>query len=515
MFPIFPANMTMLAHASSATYQSNQKTSDLVVVITVLCTLFVTVKLLLEWKRKPPGPWGLPVVGHLPFLGTRPVEKFREYQKTYGDVFSLRFGMWPTVVVCGRDTVKSALTHQSDSFASRPPFFSIKSLNNMQGLSFSGFDERYLLHRKIASSIIREFGSYENTGMLDIYREEAHTLVSNFLEMKGQPLNPRSLIYLTTGSTIYQFCYGKGENIREDPDFLRVMRDQDIFQEFFTAGNYFDVLPWLKYILPNRFNRFLELINHFKNAQNEQEKQMTKTFDPQHPRHALDGFLNACLKYNITDSPNEVGLTKAQLIGTLQDFFGAGFETTATTLRWALMYLAEYQDVQSKIQSEIDEKLGRNKVIHIKDRNVMTYTEAAILEIMRIAPVVPMGIPHMATTDVFLKGNLIEKDTVVFFNIASVMEDDYWGNPHEFQPERFLDAEGSLIKEKVDSVGAFSAGRRSCIGKMLAQSEIFYVLVYLLQNCRISKPVGAKYDFQGNYGLSYSPKDYEICVHPR
>lgn len=229
----------------------------------------------------------------------------------------------------------------------------------------------------------------------------------------------------------------------------------------------------------------------------------------------MDGLLNACLKYNITDLPNEVGLTKSQILGTLQDFFGAGFETTATTLNWAFMYLAEYQDVQSKIQEELDETIGRNKVIAISDRNVLPYTMAAISEIMRLSPVVPMGIPHMTTTDVFVKGNLIEKGTVVFFNIASVMHDEYWGNPFEFQPERFLDDKGSLIKEKVDNVLAFSAGRRSCIGKMMAQSEIFFMLAHLLQNCSIDKPENTHYDFNGNYGLSYSPKEYEICVHPR
>lgn len=507
------AKMTMIGSGSN--FHSNQKTSDLVGVVTVLCTVFVTLKIILEWSRRPPGPWGLPVLGHLPFLGSRPVEKFREYQALYGDVFSLRFGMWPTVVICGKNTVKTTLTRDSDSFAARPPFFSIKSLNDMKGLAFSGFDERYIQHRKIASSVLREFSSYDHAGMLGIFREEADILVSSFLEAKGKPFNPKSEIYLATGSSIYQFCYGKGENIREDPDFLKVMNDRAIFQEFFTAGNYFDVLPWLQYFCPGRFNRFLELINHFKNARNAHEIEIKNTFDPMHTRHAMDGLLNACLKFNITDLPNEVGLTKNQLLGTLQDFFGAGFETTATTLNWALMYLAEYQDVQLKIQKELDETIGRNKVIEISDRNVLPYTVAAISEIMRLAPVVPMGIPHMTTTDVFVKGNLIEKGTVVLFNIASVMHDECWGNPFEFQPERFLDEKGCLIKEKVDNVLAFSAGRRSCIGKMMAQSEIFYMLAHLLQNCSIYKPENAQYDFNGNYGLSYSPQDYEICVHPR
>ncbi|XP_062607306.1 cytochrome P450 1A1-like [Saccostrea cucullata] len=504
--------MTILGSKLSMNFQPNQKTSDIVVILTVLSAILVTMKLILGWRRRPPGPWGLPVLGHLPFLGSRPLNKFKQYQKEYGDVVFLRFGTWPTVIISGKDTVKSTLA--LDTFASRPPFFSIKSLSDMKGLSFCFFDERYLLHRKIASSVVREFGGSENSVLKDALREESNILVSSFLAKIG-PFNPSELLYVTTGSIIFQFCYGKGENIRENPAFLKVMEDQAIFKEFFTAGNYFDVLPWLRYIMPGKFKRFLELIDHFQKARKEIGAPIMDTYDPAHPRHAFDGFLNACLKYNITDTPSEEGLTKTQLTETLLEIFGAGFETTASTLRWALMYYAEYQDVQMKVQKEIDEKIGRNKVISIKDRLILPYTEATILEIMRVAPVVPMALPHMTTTDVVLKGNLIEKGTVVFFNIMSLMHDDYWGNPNEFQPERFLDEDGCLLKEKVDNVLAFGAGRRICLGKMIAQAEIFYLLATLLQNCRICKPKNVQYDFEGEYGLSYFPKEYEICVQSR
>lgn len=138
-----------------------------------------------------------------------------------------------------------------------------------------------------------------------------------------------------------------------------------------------------------------------------------------------------------------------------------------------------------------------------------------ILEIMRLFLVVLMGILYMIIIDVFVKGNLIEKGIVVFFNIVFVMYDEYWGNLFEFQFERFLDDKGCFIKEKVDNVFVFSVGRCSCIGKMMVQFEIFFMLVYFLQNCSIDKFENIYYDFNGNYGLSYFFKEYEICVYLR
>jgi cytochrome P450 len=38
----------------------------------------------------------------------------------------------------------------------------------------------------------------------------------------------------------------------------------------------------------------------------------------------------------------------------LTDLFVAGSETTATTLSWAYMYLAEYPDIQEKCYKEIE-----------------------------------------------------------------------------------------------------------------------------------------------------------------
>ena len=49
------------------------------------------------------------------------------------------------------------------------------------------------------------------------------------------------------------------------------------------------------------------------------------------------------------------------LMVTAMDLFGAGSETTATTLSWALLYMILYPDVQQKVHDEIDKVLeGRD-----------------------------------------------------------------------------------------------------------------------------------------------------------
>ena len=46
------------------------------------------------------------------------------------------------------------------------------------------------------------------------------------------------------------------------------------------------------------------------------------------------------------------------LLVTAMDLFGAGSETTATTLSWALLYMILYPEIQKKVHDEIDEILA-------------------------------------------------------------------------------------------------------------------------------------------------------------
>jgi cytochrome P450 len=72
------------------------------------------------------------------------------------------------------------------------------------------------------------------------------------------------------------------------------------------------------------------------------------------------------------------------------DFFFAGSETTYTTLRWDLLAMAAYPEIQLKVQTELDAKIGNGDVI-MKDKKNTVYTEAVLCEIQRHYTLVPTG----------------------------------------------------------------------------------------------------------------------------
>ena len=57
--------------------------------------------------------------------------------------------------------------------------------------------------------------------------------------------------------------------------------------------------------------------------------------------------------YQITWRIIFVFFSDEQLHHLIADLFGAGLDTTLTTLKWALLYLATYQDTQDMVRQEI------------------------------------------------------------------------------------------------------------------------------------------------------------------
>lgn len=79
----------------------------------------------------------------------------------------------------------------------------------------------------------------------------------------------------------------------------------------------------------------------------------------------------------------------------------------------------------------------------------MVYLEATTMEILRLGNIVPFSVQHGATHDVTFRGYVIPADAVIIPNVDSVLfDEDVWGDPHAFRPERFIDDQGKLIKRE-------------------------------------------------------------------
>ncbi|XP_014676694.1 PREDICTED: cytochrome P450 2C30-like [Priapulus caudatus] len=184
----------------------------------------------------------------------------------------------------------------------------------------------------------------------------------------------------------------------------------------------------------------------------------------------------------------------------------AGTETSATRLNWGLIYLSLNPQVQINVQQELDEVVGRGRQPGINDRKNLPYTEAtvwntqmwyAVKQLMTYemkcfrtneskltsSPrnTSALGLPHATTRAVNFRGFDIPARTMIIPHMAHLMNDPKkFTDPEKFQPSRFLDEQGKFIGSPF--VIPYSVGPRVCLGKTLANMEIYLVVSCILQS---------------------------------
>jgi flavonoid 3',5'-hydroxylase len=83
--------------------------------------VILLVRKLLSWRvNLPPGPPGLPFLGHMHLLGASPHRYLAEMSQKYGPLMFIRLGAKPCIVCSSPETAKEFLKTQDANFGSRP-----------------------------------------------------------------------------------------------------------------------------------------------------------------------------------------------------------------------------------------------------------------------------------------------------------------------------------------------------------------------------------------------------------
>jgi cytochrome P450 len=98
----------------------------------------------------------------------------------------------------------------------------------------------------------------------------------------------------------------------------------------------------------------------------------------------------------------------------------------------------------------------------MEHKDKLPMVEAFILEIQRLANLVPLNAPHTSNKDFVYKGYIFPKGAIVFGVLDSVLNDpEIFPEPSNFKPERFLNEDGKCFGEQKDKLIPFSIG--TCI----------------------------------------------------
>ncbi|THU87628.1 cytochrome P450 [Dendrothele bispora CBS 962.96] len=445
--------------------------------------IFSTILGILSYVRRPcqlpcpPGPKGYWLLGLAKVPLIKPWLTYIEWGKKYGDVIHFtRFGRH-YVVINSLEAANGILERQAQFTSDRPTHSKLDQIADFERtLATIPYGNGWRAYRKLFHQNFRAKASIE-------YRPIEVKQVHKFLNgINSSKMSLRDQVSTLSQIVMFDSVYGLEISTNKD-DMSQHARDiielNDL--QFIPGWEAFKGIPFID-LLPSWFPGGHYRIAHemlaevFKAAAEGPWGQTLKAMEEDENHSSLIAKL-------LSESPQNKSNEEIELIKNMgMQAVAAAADTTMSAICTFFLAMSLYPDVQLKAQQELDTVLGRGQTPTFDDRSSLPYVEAIYREVMRWHPALPVGLPHGCTEDIYYKGYIIPKGTVISANIWAMTHDESkFDKPDEFIPERHLDQ-----KSDINSILAYGFGRRICAGRYMADDTTWFAIASILATKSIS-----------------------------
>lgn len=417
----------------------------------------------------PPVIHGVPIVGVLPALLHRPLDRLLATRDRVGDIFTLKIGSAPWVVLLHPRHAEHVLVSQCSRY--RKAGRAWESLAQLLGTGLAISEGE--LWRRQRRLIQPHFHHQQMAGLTALMIDSiAGTLDSWLGHADTGELFDLSAAYASlTLLAIARTLFGQGLSAG---DAVQVGALVKYVSDHLPIGIIGRALPsWVPIPSARRYQQKLQALDAIVQNIIDRERALTS------PSNSLLGRLAA--------EAAEGGMTDKQLRDEVMTFFLAGAESSSLALSWASHFLVEHPQEARKLQEEVDRVLGR-RTPTLSDAAMLPYSKMVIQESLRLRPS-NWWLPRSTAVDDEIDGYRIPTGTMIMLLIYGIHHHPaIWPEPEQFRPERF--APESVAQRHRYAFVPFGAGQRVCIGRELAILEGQLTLAMLLQRFSLEAAPG-------------------------
>ncbi|KAF2159022.1 hypothetical protein M409DRAFT_30557 [Zasmidium cellare ATCC 36951] len=480
-----------------------------------LLLIYLIVNEIFRWRAENPGfngPRGLPIAGNLLQLQVNAPEILRRWSEKYGDVYQIQLGNTPVLVVNTAAAAKELFAHQGHALNSRPTFYTFyKIVGKTSGITIgtSPISPELKQRRRAAASALNKRAV---SGYSPLLHLETNLLVKDILDAGGsgsRQINPMPLVRRFALSVILTINWGTSITSDDKSLFEEITEvEAGIVSTRSVMENLQDFIPIL------RLNLF-SVRSHQAQRWRERRDVYLNRLDSDLRQKIEKKVHRPCIQSNtIFDEAEKLAPKDLRIISTSMIQGGTG--TISGTLSWALLFLSQNLEAQTKVQREIAAQFSnpvevlRESATAGLDISGSLYLHALGMECLRYFTVLRLSLPRESSGDCTYQGRHIPAGSVVFLNAWACNRDAaVWEDPDEFRPERWQEQpEAPLF--------TYGMGYRMCAGTALANRELELVLLKILACFDILPGTGQKPDaspLTGSSNVKESgrfPRAYEV-----
>nr|KYP31997.1 Cytochrome P450 71D11 [Cajanus cajan] len=451
----------------------------------------------------------------LHLVTSKPHRKLRDLAKIYGPLMHLQLGEVFTIIVSSPEYAKEIMKTHDVIFATRPKLVvSDIVAYESTDIIFSPYGSYWRQLRKICTM---ELFTQKCVDSFKPIREEEFTNLIKIIDShKGSPFNLSEAVTLSIYNIVSRVAFGK--KCKDQEEFISAMKEVLLVGSGFHIGDLFPSAEWLQHgtclrpklqRLHRQVDRILEeIIDEHKEAKSKVKE----------GKGEVEGDLvHVLLKFHDdNDSNKDICLTINNIKAIILDIFGAGGETSGTTINWAMAEMIKDPRVMKKTQAEIRQVFNLKGCIDEICVNELKYLKSVVKETLRLHPPLPFLFPRECRQSCEIDRYDIPVKSKVMINAWAIGRDpNCWTEPERFYPERFID---NSFDYKGSNFGyiPFGAGRRICPGGNFGIINVELCLAFLLYHFDWKLPVGMKsedIDMTEEFGLTVSRKD-ELYLIP-
>lgn len=413
-----------------------------------------------------PAPEGNPLTGNLLDFGRDPLG-FLMRCRDYGDRVPLRFGWMLACLLSDPEGIEQVLRDQ-DTFLRSRAFRVLKALLG-DGL-LTAERESWLWQRRLVQPVfhhqrIHAYGSImvaQTERMLQDWRnDERRDIHADMMQLTLQ---------------IVMKCIFNTEI--EEQESQTIAHALDVAIHWFESKRrqYFLVWEWLPQPENRRYHRAIAQMNRTID-QLIRDRRRTLTTDTD--------LLSLLMAARDQDTGEQ--MSDRLLRDEVAALMLAGHESTANTLTWTWMLLAQHPQVRRKLDQELQQVLsGRSPTV--EDLPALRYTQQIVKEALRLYPAVAI-LGRKAARECCIGDSRIPGGTEILISQWVLHRDPrYFADPEAFCPERWTeDFEKHLPRGLYIP---FGHGPRVCIGRGFAQMEAVLLLAAIAQQFEMTLEPG-------------------------